>query len=312
MSRPRRRRQADLDDRDRLEHAVDEARSCNVGRGRARSRSACRRAARRASCAPRTAASPPTRSSASRSGSACRTSARLAPRARVSGCTAATARPSPPRRRSAGSSAGSGRAAAAAATSTARRRRSRCSRRATAQRFRGKLSGARARVRQPRRERHRAHQLALDGQHVRSWGGSGGSIDPWWGSADWKPRPPHAHVQRARLRAERDAVSVQRREAAPPLKRTAGGVPITGSDMRLLLRTLRSPCCRARARRPRAGRRDRRQRDDGAEPSDRRDRARTSAPTGSALGHVGGRGAAARAASPRHYVNWLERAGRGR
>jgi hypothetical protein len=29
--------------------------------------------------------------------------------------------------------------------------------------------------------------LAADGQHVRSWGGSGGSIDPWWGSADWKP-----------------------------------------------------------------------------------------------------------------------------
>ena len=27
--------------------------------------------------------------------------------------------------------------------------------------------------------------LALDGRHVRSWGGSGGSIDPWWGSADW-------------------------------------------------------------------------------------------------------------------------------
>jgi hypothetical protein len=29
--------------------------------------------------------------------------------------------------------------------------------------------------------------LAADGRHVRSWGGSGGSIDPWWGSADWKP-----------------------------------------------------------------------------------------------------------------------------
>jgi hypothetical protein len=29
--------------------------------------------------------------------------------------------------------------------------------------------------------------MALDGQHVRSWGGSGGSIAPWWGSADWKP-----------------------------------------------------------------------------------------------------------------------------
>ena len=29
--------------------------------------------------------------------------------------------------------------------------------------------------------------MALDGQHVRSWGGNGGSIAPWWGSADWKP-----------------------------------------------------------------------------------------------------------------------------
>jgi Cellulase (glycosyl hydrolase family 5)/Bacterial Ig domain len=27
--------------------------------------------------------------------------------------------------------------------------------------------------------------MALDGRHVRSWGGSGGSISPWWGSADW-------------------------------------------------------------------------------------------------------------------------------
>jgi hypothetical protein len=31
--------------------------------------------------------------------------------------------------------------------------------------------------------------LALDGQHIRSWGGSGGSIAPWWDSADWKPGP---------------------------------------------------------------------------------------------------------------------------
>jgi hypothetical protein len=31
--------------------------------------------------------------------------------------------------------------------------------------------------------------LALDGQHVRSWRAPGGSIRPWWGSADWKPGP---------------------------------------------------------------------------------------------------------------------------
>jgi len=31
--------------------------------------------------------------------------------------------------------------------------------------------------------------LAADGEHVRSWGGSGGSIDPWWATADWTPGP---------------------------------------------------------------------------------------------------------------------------
>jgi hypothetical protein len=29
--------------------------------------------------------------------------------------------------------------------------------------------------------------LALDGKHIRSWGDGGGSISPWWDSADWKP-----------------------------------------------------------------------------------------------------------------------------
>jgi hypothetical protein len=29
--------------------------------------------------------------------------------------------------------------------------------------------------------------MAHNGRHVRSWGGSGGSIAPWWGSADWRP-----------------------------------------------------------------------------------------------------------------------------
>jgi Cellulase (glycosyl hydrolase family 5) len=29
--------------------------------------------------------------------------------------------------------------------------------------------------------------LAHNGEHVRTWGGSGGSIAPWWGSADWRP-----------------------------------------------------------------------------------------------------------------------------
>ena len=48
--------------------------------------------------------------------------------------------------------------------------------------------------------------LDADGQHVRSWGGSGGSIDPWWGSADWKPGP-HTLTFSVRDRAQ-NATSV--------------------------------------------------------------------------------------------------------
>jgi len=29
--------------------------------------------------------------------------------------------------------------------------------------------------------------MALDGQHVTSWGGGRGGINPWWASADWRP-----------------------------------------------------------------------------------------------------------------------------
>ena len=31
--------------------------------------------------------------------------------------------------------------------------------------------------------------LAADGQHVRTWGGTGGSIDPWWATEKWQPGP---------------------------------------------------------------------------------------------------------------------------
>jgi hypothetical protein len=31
--------------------------------------------------------------------------------------------------------------------------------------------------------------LAADGEHVRTWGGTGGSIDPWWATEKWKPGP---------------------------------------------------------------------------------------------------------------------------
>jgi hypothetical protein len=46
--------------------------------------------------------------------------------------------------------------------------------------------------------------LALDGQHVRSWGGSGGSIAPWWGSADWRPGV-HTLTFRVRDHAQNEA-----------------------------------------------------------------------------------------------------------
>ena len=71
----RRRRQADLDDRAGLEHAVHRAPGpATSASGRARSRSASARRSRPSSSRRPTAASPPTRSSASRSGSASRTS----------------------------------------------------------------------------------------------------------------------------------------------------------------------------------------------------------------------------------------------
>ena len=55
------------------------------------------------------------------------------------------------------------------------------------QRFAGKLS-----------VRVRAHDnrggtgleriyMSRNGRHVLTWGGNGGSIDPWWASADWRP-----------------------------------------------------------------------------------------------------------------------------
>jgi Cellulase (glycosyl hydrolase family 5) len=54
-------------------------------------------------------------------------------------------------------------------------------------RFRGKLSVRVSASDNPGGSGIGRISMALDGQHVRSWGGSGGSISPWWGSADWKP-----------------------------------------------------------------------------------------------------------------------------
>jgi hypothetical protein len=54
-------------------------------------------------------------------------------------------------------------------------------------RFRGKLS---VRVRaydNPGGTGLQRILMARNGRHVVSWGGSGGSIEPWWGSRDWRP-----------------------------------------------------------------------------------------------------------------------------
>jgi hypothetical protein len=54
--------------------------------------------------------------------------------------------------------------------------------------------------------------LALNGRHVRSWGGSGGSIAPWWASADWRPGP-HTLTFRVRDQAHNETtvtVAVQK------------------------------------------------------------------------------------------------------
>ena len=164
----------------------------------------------------------------SRSGSACRTSAARATRA-ATACSTSAAAASRRRRRSSGCGAGSGRSAAAA-TSTARRRRSRCSSRANGRRFAGKLS---VRVRAFDNRGGTGLQriyMSRNGRHVLTWGGNGGSIKPWWGSEDWRLGRPHAHVPRARQRAQRDIGHRDRREAAavvqkltPALQDTRGG-----------------------------------------------------------------------------------------
>lgn len=79
-------------------------------------------------------------------------------------------------------------------------------------RFRGKLS---VRVRAFDNEGGSGLQrifMSLDGRHVRSWGGSGGSIDPWWSSETWRPGP-HTLTFRVRDNAHNEtsvSVTVQK------------------------------------------------------------------------------------------------------
>jgi hypothetical protein len=75
---------------------------------------------------------------------------------------------------------------------------------ADGQRFSGKLS---VRVRasdNPGGTGLQRIYLAADGAHVRTWGGSGGSIDPWWATEKWK-RGPHTLTFRVRDNALNDA-----------------------------------------------------------------------------------------------------------
>ena len=116
-----------------------------------------------------------------------------------------------------------------------------------ARRPRASAASSRVRVRarrQPRRHRAAADLSSpLDGQHVRTWGGRGGSIDPWWGSADWRPGAAHAHVPRPRRRVQRDeAVTVRETgagsvQALTPARRRAAALPMTREAMRSRLVT---------------------------------------------------------------------------
>ena len=247
--------------------------------GRARSRSACRRSARRASCAPPTAASPPTRSSGlafwfgmqdirGRGTPAATASTASTARRKPAAKAFRRARPRHPRR-----------GTAAAAPSIARRRPSACPSRADGQRFAGKLS-VRVRAFDNRGGTGigSGSTLAADGAHVRTWGGSGGSIDPWWATEKWKPGP-HTLTFRVRDNAHNEStVTVTRPQA---LKHTAAVGRSPGSHALPPPHPPARPGRRLlRDRRPGRRGRDRRQRDARRRPSPAPSARPSWAPTG--------------------------------
>ena len=265
--------------------------------------------ARRASCAPPTAASRPTRSSASRSGSGMQDiRAGRATRA-ASGSTGATGKAKPAARAFRRLDRGI-RAAARLRrrTSTARRRRSRCSSRATATASaarsrcacaRGTTAAAAGIGRIMLAARRRARPLVGRRRAARS--------TPWWASADWPPGPHTLTFSVRDYAQNQTTVTVARREAAP-LNADGGtahgaGVPMTGQPCEPALpRRPARPARRARRRRrppapsrPASTRRS-------ARPSRPRDRASELGAAGSGCGRRGSdaRAGPGRAGTPIH------------
>ena len=231
-----------------------------TGRGRATSapprgasRSASRAASRRATSRSPTAASPPTRSSGPPSGSGCRTS-RARPTRAATASTSSTA------------------AGSASATAFRKLDRGIRARRcggtvdrtppvlsvrepADGTRFRGKLS-VRVRASDGGGTGLQRIYLAADGQHIRTWGGTRRLDRPVVGDGEVEAGPAHAHLPRARQRAERDDEDHHRLQARALTGRSQGGHAPPPPP--LPHRPRRSPRRRRRAR-PR--RRDRHQRD---------------------------------------------------
>ena len=72
-------------------------------------------------------------------------------------------------------------------------------------RFSGKIS-VRVRASDPGGTGLQRIYLAADGEHVRTWGGSGGSISPWWETEKWTPGP-HTLTFRVRDNAHNETVA---------------------------------------------------------------------------------------------------------
>ena len=253
MSRPRRRRQADLDDRDRLEHAVDRAAArATSARGRARSRSASRRQrqARFLRAAYRCLAADPfvgvgvlVR--------ACRTSAARGTRGgyglyRRNGKAKRGGEGVP-----AAASAGSRPRAAAAAASTARRRRSACASRATARASPASSPCACARPTTAAAPGCSGSTSPPTAQHVRTWGGIGGSIDPVVGDArSGSPARTRSRSACATTRTTRRRSPSRSTRSRGAEARSGGALPIDQGAMRTRLPPRScSPCRRLLARR---------------------------------------------------------------
>jgi hypothetical protein len=70
-------------------------------------------------------------------------------------------------------------------------------------------------------------KLDADGRHVRSWGGSRGSIAPWWATEDWRPGTHTLtfSVRDKALNATTVNVTVEKLARVQPLTRRVEGTP---------------------------------------------------------------------------------------